>query len=57
MQASAKERIARTAASYIHEGDSIILDSGTTVLSLVQALGWQISIPLCDHKFGAGRLG
>ena len=38
MQAPAKELIARTAVSYIHEGDSIILDSGTTTLSLAQAL-------------------
>src|SRR4029077_14952424 len=32
MQASAKELIAQAAAGYIHEGDSIILDSGTTTL-------------------------
>jgi DeoR/GlpR family transcriptional regulator of sugar metabolism len=38
MQAPAKELIARAAASCIHEGDSIILDSGTTTLSLAQAL-------------------
>lgn len=38
MQAPAKELIAQAAASYIHEGDSIILDSGTTTLSLAQAL-------------------
>jgi len=38
MQASAKELIAQAAAGYIHEGDSIILDSGTTTLSLAKAL-------------------
>jgi DeoR/GlpR family transcriptional regulator of sugar metabolism len=38
MQSSAKELIAQAAASYIHEGDSIILDSGTTILSLAKIL-------------------
>jgi DeoR/GlpR family transcriptional regulator of sugar metabolism len=38
MQSSAKELIAQAAASYIHEGDSIILDSGTTILSLAKVL-------------------
>ena len=38
MQAPAKELIAQAAASCILEGDSIILDSGTTTLSLAQAL-------------------
>jgi DeoR family transcriptional regulator of aga operon/DeoR family fructose operon transcriptional repressor len=38
IQASAKELIARAAASHIHEGDSIILDSGTTTLALAKVL-------------------
>jgi DeoR/GlpR family transcriptional regulator of sugar metabolism len=38
MQAREKDLIARAAASYVHEGDSIILDSGTTTLSLAKAL-------------------
>jgi DeoR/GlpR family transcriptional regulator of sugar metabolism len=38
LQAREKELIAKAAASYIHEGDSIILDSGTTTLSLAKAL-------------------
>jgi DeoR/GlpR family transcriptional regulator of sugar metabolism len=38
MQASAKELIAQAAANHIHEGDSIILDSGTTTLALAKAL-------------------
>jgi DeoR/GlpR family transcriptional regulator of sugar metabolism len=38
IQAAAKELIARAAASHIHEGDSIILDSGTTTLALAKVL-------------------
>jgi DeoR family transcriptional regulator of aga operon/DeoR family fructose operon transcriptional repressor len=38
LQAREKELIANAAASYIHEGDSIILDSGTTTLLLAKAL-------------------
>jgi DeoR/GlpR family transcriptional regulator of sugar metabolism len=38
LQASAKELIAEAAVSHIHEGDSIILDSGTTTLALARAL-------------------
>jgi len=38
LQAPAKTFIARTAASYIQEGDSIILDAGTTALSLAQVI-------------------
>jgi DeoR/GlpR family transcriptional regulator of sugar metabolism len=38
LQAREKDLIARAAASYVHEGDSIILDSGTTTLSLAKAL-------------------
>jgi DeoR/GlpR family transcriptional regulator of sugar metabolism len=38
LQAPAKTRIAQTAISFIQEGDSIILDAGTTTLSLAQAL-------------------
>jgi DeoR/GlpR family transcriptional regulator of sugar metabolism len=34
----AKESIAQKAASYVQEGDSIVLDSGTTTLSLAKAL-------------------
>ena len=38
IKSPAKESIAQTAASYVHEGDSIVLDSGTTTLSLAKAL-------------------
>lgn len=38
MNAAAKKLIAQAALSYINEGDSIILDAGTTTLSLAQAL-------------------
>ena len=38
MQASAKELIAEAAVSHIHEGDSLILDSGTTTLALAKVL-------------------
>jgi DeoR/GlpR family transcriptional regulator of sugar metabolism len=38
LQAPSKALIARTAASFIQEGDSIILDAGTTTLSLAQVL-------------------
>src|SRR6516164_1552191 len=38
LKAPAKTFIARTAASYIQEGDSIILDAGTTTLSLAQVI-------------------
>ncbi|HEY5743196.1 MAG TPA: DeoR/GlpR family DNA-binding transcription regulator [Terrimicrobiaceae bacterium] len=38
IQAREKELIAKAAASYVHEGDSIILDSGTTTLALAKAL-------------------
>lgn len=38
IQAREKDLIARAAASYVHEGDSILLDSGTTTLSLAKAL-------------------
>jgi DeoR/GlpR family transcriptional regulator of sugar metabolism len=38
LQAAQKEAIARTALEYIHEGDSIILDAGSTTLSLASAL-------------------
>src|ERR1700681_1232428 len=34
----AKDAIARAALRYIHEGDSLILDAGSTTLSLAQAL-------------------
>jgi DeoR/GlpR family transcriptional regulator of sugar metabolism len=38
IQAREKDLIAKAAASYVHEGDSILLDSGTTTLSLAKAL-------------------
>jgi DeoR/GlpR family transcriptional regulator of sugar metabolism len=38
LQAPAKTAIAQAAASYIQEGDSIILDAGTTALSLARVL-------------------
>jgi DeoR/GlpR family transcriptional regulator of sugar metabolism len=38
LQAEQKEAIARTALEYIHEGDCIILDAGSTTLSLASAL-------------------
>ena len=38
LQAPAKNSIAQAAALYIQEGDSIILDAGTTALSLAQVL-------------------
>jgi DeoR/GlpR family transcriptional regulator of sugar metabolism len=38
LQAAQKEAIARTALDYIHEGDTIILDAGSTTLSLASAL-------------------
>jgi DeoR/GlpR family transcriptional regulator of sugar metabolism len=38
IKSPAKESIAQTAASYVQEGDSIVLDSGTTTLSLAKAL-------------------
>lgn len=38
LQAGPKEAIARTALEYIHEGDTIILDAGSTTLSLASAL-------------------
>jgi DeoR/GlpR family transcriptional regulator of sugar metabolism len=38
LQAPAKALIAEAAASHIQEGDSIILDAGTTTLSLARAL-------------------
>src|SRR6201987_4797054 len=38
LQAAQKEAIARTAMEHIHEGDTIILDAGSTTLSLASAL-------------------
>jgi DeoR/GlpR family transcriptional regulator of sugar metabolism len=38
LQAGQKEAIARAALEYIHEGDTIILDAGSTTLSLASAL-------------------
>jgi len=38
IQAREKDLIAKAAATYVHEGDSILLDSGTTTLSLAKAL-------------------
>lgn len=38
---SEKEEVARAAASYIHEGDSIALDSGTTALALAHLIRQQ----------------
>jgi DeoR/GlpR family transcriptional regulator of sugar metabolism len=38
LQAPAKNSIAQAAVSYVQEGDSIILDAGTTALSLAQVL-------------------
>jgi DeoR/GlpR family transcriptional regulator of sugar metabolism len=38
LQAAQKEAIARTALEHIHEGDTIILDAGSTTLSLASAL-------------------
>ncbi|HZC35625.1 MAG TPA: DeoR/GlpR family DNA-binding transcription regulator, partial [Chthoniobacterales bacterium] len=38
LKAVQKEAIARAALEYIHEGDTIILDAGSTTLSLASAL-------------------
>jgi DeoR/GlpR family transcriptional regulator of sugar metabolism len=38
LQAREKDMVAKAAASYVHEGDSIVLDSGTTTLSFAKAL-------------------
>ena len=38
IQASQKQLIAQGALAYIHEGDSIVLDAGSTTLSLAQAM-------------------
>jgi DeoR/GlpR family transcriptional regulator of sugar metabolism len=38
LQAEQKEAIARAALEYIHEGDTIIIDAGSTTLSLASAL-------------------
>jgi DeoR/GlpR family transcriptional regulator of sugar metabolism len=38
LQAAEKEAIARTALDYVHEGDTIILDAGSTTLCLASTL-------------------
>jgi len=38
IEAPAKDAIAQLALNYIHEGDTIILDAGSTTLSLARAL-------------------
>jgi DeoR family transcriptional regulator of aga operon/DeoR family fructose operon transcriptional repressor len=38
IEAPAKDAIARSALNYVHEGDTIILDAGSTTLSLARAL-------------------
>ena len=35
----AKRLIAKTATNYIHDGDTVLLDSGTTALEFVRTLG------------------
>ena len=57
IKSPAKESIAQTAASYVQEGDSIVLDSGTTTLSLAKALVGKFQILVRYHKFGPGRPG
>ena len=39
MNIDEKERIARAALKYVHDGEHIILDAGTTVLTLARLLG------------------
>ena len=41
MHASQKDLIARAALAYIHEGDTIIIDAGSTTLALAQVLPGQ----------------
>ena len=39
MNIDEKERIARAALKYVHDGEHIILDAGTTILTLARLLG------------------
>lgn len=48
--ASAKERIGRKAAGMIHDGETIFLGSGTTVLEIVKHLPYDISITVITNS-------
>lgn len=46
----AKQAIGRTAAAMVSDGDSVLVDSGTTALELVRALGGrnEVTVVTCD---------
>lgn len=48
--AAAKERIGRKAAEMIHEGETIFLGSGTTVLEIAKHLPYDISITVITNS-------
>ena len=46
VNAEAKRAIARTAAAFVQDGDSVLVDSGTTALEFVRALADHTGITL-----------
>ena len=49
MYGDEKKRIAQAAAALVRDGDTIIIDAGTTTQALANALGPPAA--LCDHQF------
>lgn len=51
VNAEAKRAIARTAAGFVHDGESVLIDSGTTSLELVRALADRDGITVVTDDF------
>ncbi|MDD3485195.1 MAG: DeoR/GlpR family DNA-binding transcription regulator [Atopobiaceae bacterium] len=47
----AKQAIAQAALAYVHDGDSVLVDSGTTALELVRALGSREGVTVVTGDF------
>lgn len=51
VNAAAKRAIARTAARFVHDGDSVLVDSGTTALEFVRALSSHTGVTIVTDDF------
>lgn len=51
VNAAAKRAIARAAADFVHDGESVLVDSGTTSLELVRALAGRSAITIVTDDF------
>lgn len=51
VNAQAKQAIARQAAQLVHDGDSVLLDSGTTALELVRNLAGKSGVTVVTNDF------